>query len=118
MKSWTVWVVGAVLALAVSGCFREMISEVELSVPEMGNPEAAKVVEDALAKVGHNSQGENNVVEVRTDIERHVVVVRYNNAELGLRNLQVAIRHAGFAVDDLPADEVARAKLPAAARGE
>lgn len=118
MKSWTIWVAGAMLALAMTGCFREMISEVELSVPAMNSPEAAKVVEKALQDVGHSVQAENNVVEIKADVERHVVVVRYNNAELGLRNLQVAIRHAGFAVDDLPADEAARAKLPASMRGE
>ncbi len=118
MKTWTNWLAGAMLALAMAGCFREMISEVELSVPAMKTPEAAKIVEKALRDVGRTMQGEPNVVEVRTDVGRQVVVVRYNNAELGLRNLQVAVRHAGFAVDDLPADEAARAKLPAGMRGE
>lgn len=108
-------VVAAGVVWGMAGCFREMISEVELSVPAMASEEAAKIVEKALWSVGRSQVGDN-VLEVRTDITNHMVTVRYNNAELKLRNLQVAVRHAGFAVDDLPADEAARAKLPVALR--
>jgi len=44
--------------------------------------------------------------------------VKYDNVRLGRRNIEVAIRNAGFAVNDLPANEEARAKLPAECRGE
>lgn len=107
----------ACAALALfSACFREMISEAELQVPAMNSPEAAKIVEDALAKVGKSVTGDN-ITFLQADWTNHVVRVRYNNAELKLRNLQVAVRHAGFAVDDLPADEAVRSRLPASMRG-
>jgi len=32
--------------------------------------------------------------------------------------VEVAVRHAGFAVNDLPADEDARAQLPRECRGD
>ena len=113
---WLAALAVVVLVLGGAGCFRDMISEVELKVPEMENEAAATIVSNALLQVGKSVTGDN-VLAVTPDVERRVVTVRYNNAELGLRNLQVAVRHAGFAVDDLPADEAARSKLPAAAKG-
>lgn len=107
----------AAAALAVcGGCFRPVVSDAELRVPDMRTATAARIVERSLTNL--NAGRTPYVREVETDWTNGVVRVRYDNVGLGLRNLQVAIVHAGFAVDDLPADEAARAKLPAAAKGE
>ena len=57
------------------------------------------------------------IYEVRFDLEARKAWVTYDNVRLGRRNSEVAVRHAGFAVNDLPADEEARAKLPPECRG-
>lgn len=117
MKKLTFLLLSLASLSLLLGCFREMISEAELQVPAMNSPEAAKIVESALWKIGKSVTGEN-ITSIEADYTNRVVRVRYNNAELKLRNLQVAVRHAGFAVDDLPADEAVRARLPVSMRGE
>lgn len=109
-------------ALAAAGCFRNVVSEVTLEVPQMKSEAAARVVERALKGLDGSGAGPGksggNIREVRTDWENGRVTVRYNNVELGVCNLRAAVSHAGFAADEWPADEAARAKLPAAAKGE
>ena len=111
------WKILAAAALAAcGGCFRPVLSDVELAVPDMKTEAAARVVEQSLSDL--NAGRTKYIRQVEADWTNGVVRVRYDNVGLGLRNLQVAIVHAGFAVDDLPADEEARAKLSAAAKGE
>ena len=109
---WTVLVLAAGMACGW-GCFRNVETTVELRVPEMTSETAARRVEKALRDLDRGGGG--NVREVRTDTAKGVVTVRYNNVELGLKNLQMAVMHAGYAVDELPADEAARARW---AKGE
>ncbi len=52
------------------------------------------------------------------DVEQRKAWVKFDNVRLGRRNVEVAVRHAGFAVNDLPADEDARAQLPPECRGD
>ena len=105
----------ALLALA-TGCFRNTISEIELDIPAMRTQACAAAVEGALAKLGI---GSNNVVRtVKLDVDARKGWVTYDNVRLGRRNIEVAARHAGFAVNDLPADEAARAQLAPECRGD
>lgn len=105
-------VAGAVLLGCAAGCFRNTVSEMELDIPAMTNPAAAERVEQALGTLG------DAVKSVQTDPARHVVTVRFDNVRLGRRNVEVAVAHAGFAVNDWPADEEARARLPKEMQGD
>ncbi|MBP5786860.1 MAG: heavy-metal-associated domain-containing protein [Kiritimatiellae bacterium] len=94
---WT-RVLAAGLAAAVltgSGCFREVMSEVTLKVPEMKTEAQARAVEKALREVGKSGQGQY-VTEVAADAAAGTVRVKYNNVELGLMNLKTALKHVGF----------------------
>ena len=62
--------------------------------------------------------GDGTVRDIRVDVAARKVWVDYDNVRLGRRNIEVAVRHAGFAVNDLPADEEARAKLSPECRGD
>lgn len=84
----------AVLAMG-AGCFREVMSEVTLKVPEMKTEAQARAVEKALRDVGKSGQGQF-VTEVAADVALGTVRVKYNNVELGLMNLKTALKHAGF----------------------
>ena len=48
------------------------------------------------------------VYDVRFDLEARKAWVTYNNVRLGRRNIEVVVRHAGFAVNDVPADDLKR----------
>jgi hypothetical protein len=120
MKLFHTGVAAAVL-LAATGCFRNVVSEAELEVPQMRSEAAARVVEKALRGLDApdaSGKRQRNVREVETDWVNGRVRVKYNNVELGVCNLRAAVAHAGFSADEFPADEGARAKLPAGARGE
>ncbi len=98
----------ALLALG-AGCFRNTISEIELKIPALKTESCSQRVNDAIARLGMGEGGA--IQEVRIDLEGRTAWVTYDNVRLGRRNIEVSVRHAGFAVNDLPADEEARAQL-------
>ena len=101
----------ALLALG-GGCFRNTVSEIELNIPALQGEACVQPIREAL-----NRLGEGAVIDIRVDVPARTLWVKYDNVRLGRRNVEVAVRHAGYAVNDLPADEDARAKLPAECRG-
>ena len=106
----------ALLALA-TGCFRNPVSEMELEIPAMRTATGERLVKEAVASLGMNEQ-DGAIRSVRTDAVQRKAWVVFDNVRLGRRNVEVAVRHAGFAVNDLPAVEEARAKLPPECRGD
>ncbi len=107
------WLGMAVMLALGAGCFRNPVSKIELKIPAMKTETCAQVVQNAVAKLG-----EGAIIDIAPDVETRTVWVTYDNVRLGRRNIEVAVRHAGFAVNDLPADEAARAQLPPECRGE
>ena len=103
----------AALLVLGAGCFRNTASTIELDVPAMKTAACGDAVSAAVARLG-----EGAILDVRVDVAARKVWVDYDNVRLGRRNIEVAVRHAGFAVNDLPADEEARAKLPPECRGD
>lgn len=104
--------VAALLALG-AGCFRNTTSVIELSVPAMKTEGAAQLVQAAVGRLG-----EGAILDVRIDVAARKAWVTYDNVRLGRRNIEVAVRNAGFAANDLPPNEEARAKLPPECRGD
>ncbi len=98
------------LAALAAGCFRNTSSEIELAIPEMATPACEEIVREAVAALGMEPEGP--IEEIRTDSQARKAWVVFDNVRLGRRNIEVVVRHAGFAVNDLPADEEQRAKLP------
>lgn len=105
----------ALLALG-AGCFRNTISEIELKIPAMKTESCAQQVQTAVARLG---MGEGGAIhDIRADVEARTAWVTYDNVRLGRRNIEVALRNSGFAVNDLPANEEARAKLAPECRSD
>ena len=111
MKMGGVLGLAAMVALGTAGCFRNTVSEMELDIPAMTTPEAAARVEKGLKTLG------DALKDIQLEPENHRAVVKFDNVRLGRRNVEVAVAHAGFAVNDWPADEEARAKLPKEMQG-
>ncbi len=110
-KGWG-WLGWAVVLALGAGCFRNTVSEIELKIPAMRSEACAQSVREAIGRLGDATK------DVRVDVGARTAWVTYDNVRLGRRNIEVAVRRAGFAVNDLPADEEARAKLPAECRGD
>jgi len=114
MKMNRLGILGLGLVLVVgAGCFRNKESRIDLDIPDMKNAACAKQISGALQGLG-----ENSIVSITTNLESRSLVVLFNNVRLGRRNIEVAVRHTGFAVNDLPADEEARAKLSSECLGD
>ena len=111
MKIWICGVFLALLALG-SGCFRNVVSEIELKIPAMKTEPCAQLVQGAIARLGDGA-----IRDIRLDVAAQTVWVKYDNVRLGRRNIEVAVRNAGFTVNDLAANEEARAKLAPECRG-
>jgi len=105
---------GMVALLALStGCFRNPVSKIELKIPAMKTEACAQAVQIAIGQLG----GDGAIHEIVPDVAVQTVWVTYDNVRLGRRNIEVAVRNAGFTVNDLVANEEARAKLSAECRG-
>lgn len=102
----------AALAALGAGCFRNEISEIELNIPAMRTAACGQAVQAAVARLG-----EGAILDIQIDVPARKAQVKYNNVRLGRRNVEVAVRNAGFDVNDLPANEEARAKLPPECQG-
>jgi copper chaperone CopZ len=110
------WMVVAVLLALGAGCFRNTVSEIELKIPAMRSEGCAQQVQATVARLGLGP--EEAIREIRIDVNARTAWVKYDNVRLGRRNIEVAVRNSGFAVNDLPANEEARAKLPPECRGD
>ncbi len=106
------WIGLAVLLAAGPGCFRNTISEIELKIPAMKTEACGRRVQEAIS-----SLGEGSIRDIRLEVGSRTVWVTYDNVRLGRRNIEVAVRNSGFAVNDLPANEEARAKLAPECQG-
>ncbi len=96
----------AALVAAGAGCFRNTVSTIELKIPAMKTDACGQLVQSAVGRLG-----EGAILDVRLDPAAQTAWVKYDNVRLGRRNIEVAVRNAGFAVNDLPANEEARKKL-------
>jgi len=91
------------------GCFRQVIRDVMVEVPNLGSPECFRIIQEALRPL-------DGVQSATADFASSTVTVRYNSEKLAIRNIEFVIAGAGFAANDLPPSEQAKANLPAECR--
>lgn len=103
--------VGILLPLALTGCFRQEVLTVDISVPQMGSPECRRLVLQALGRLEQDA-----IVQVEPNVQTRVVTVTYNSTRLALKNIEHAITAAGFDANEEKATDEARAALPEACR--
>ena len=111
-----VWIGLAALLALGAGCFRNPVSIIELKIPAMKTEACSQAVQVAVSRLGTGEGGA--IHDIRIDVAAQTAWVTYDNVRLGRRNIEVAVRNSGFAVNDLPANEEARAKLAPECRGE
>ena len=97
--------VALTLSLLTAGCRQKDYRTAQVRVPNVINEACEKRVRNALAPL----KGiEMNLVGVTNG----VLYVRYDSMQLGLKNIEHAVKDAGFDANEFPADPEARAKLP------
>ena len=95
----------AFAALLAAGCRQQDYRTAEVKVPNVINAACEKRVRDALAPL--------KGIEMKSvGVTNGVLYARYDSMQLGLKNIEHAVKDAGFDANEFPADPAARAKLP------
>ena len=95
----------AALLLAAAGCRQTDVRTARVEVPTVINEACEKRVRAALAPL--------KGVQLDTlAVTNGVLTVRYDSMKLGLKNIEHAIKDAGFDANEFPADPEALRKLP------
>ena len=97
----------SVLALAMlcAGCRQKDYRIAKVQVPNVINEACEKRVRDALRPL-------KGIEMDLVGVTNGVLYVRYDSMQLGLKNIEHAVKDAGFDANEFPADPQARAKLP------
>ncbi len=103
----TIHILSACLLIAAvaPGCRQKDFRVREVRVPNVINEACEKRVRDAIAPL-------KGVDMKSLDFKNGVLTVRYDSMMLGIKNIEHAIKDAGFDANEFPADPAARAKLP------
>lgn len=95
------------------GCRLQDVRELELNIPDMLNPECAEII------VGQLTRTQGVLAEtIRVDLPQRRIMLEYDSMILAIKNIEFVVADAGFAVNNIPANEAARQELPAVCRGE
>ncbi|MBQ9726965.1 MAG: heavy-metal-associated domain-containing protein [Kiritimatiellae bacterium] len=111
-----------VLAAAAAGCRVRDVRTATIRVPGLRNGACSNEIARALSRLpdsrytNDRDDPERSLRIERIDYATGDLTVRYDSMKVGVRNLEDAIARAGFDTPTFPADEAARAKLPAACR--
>ncbi|MFH0907845.1 MAG: heavy-metal-associated domain-containing protein [bacterium] len=96
-------------ALLVSGCFRQDIKTIVVSVPGLKSPECSKIIQDAMVKV-------EGILEVTPDVTAHTVTVRFDSTRMAIKNIEFVIATAGFDANTTLSPPETKATLPPGCR--
>jgi periplasmic mercuric ion binding protein len=99
----------AALALGAWACGGAEARTAEIRVDNMVCDTCVKTIRTALEKV-------DGVRDVKVDLKKKVVTVRYDAAKADVKGLEKAVSMSGYDADGLPADPKAHAALPECCR--
>ena len=92
-----------------SGCRLQDIRTVEIHAPRVRSPEARAIVLPALKML----RGVD-LAATTFDYENGVVTVTYDSMLVAVKNIEFAFTESGFDANELPAEPLAKARLPKA----
>lgn len=107
-KKWMpCFLIIAAAVFAFCGCRQRDIRVTKVRVPNVYNQECQTIVVSALAKI-------DGIELDKITFADGVMTVTYDSLKLGIKNIEHAVKDAGFDANDFEADKAARAKLPPA----
>jgi copper chaperone CopZ len=96
---------------AVTGCFRQEIITVDIQVPQMRSEDCQRLVMRALGSLGQEA-----IVRAEFNYQEGIVHVTYDSTHVQLKNIEYALRSAGFSANDAEATEESQRNLPPGCR--
>ncbi len=101
------------LCLAGTSCRKQDLRTAAIQVPGLRSHDCVELVVKTLAE----KQG-IRPSDVAVDMERRLILVKYDSLNLSLKNLEHTIAKAGFEANDVPAYPEGLASLPEGCRPE
>lgn len=98
-------ITACILSAFLSGCRQQDFRTTEIRIPNVINSACESRVRDALKPL-------KGIEMEKLVFKDGTLTVRYDSMMLGVKNIEHAIKDAGFDANDFPADPAARAKLP------
>lgn len=95
-----------VFSCLLCGCRQRDIRVTKVRVPNVCNAACEKIVIAALSKI-------DGIELDKVTFADGTMTVTYDSLKLGIKNIEHAVKDAGFDANDFEADKAARAKLPA-----
>ena len=93
-------------------CRRHDYRTVQIHVPAMKTKACAKIVSKAVYREVQRCHALPEDKPMSVDLGTRTVTVTYDSLKMAQKNVEFAIAEAGFATDEVPADESAAKKLP------
>jgi len=109
MKIITFAVLPLIIAVCLTGCFRNDRRVGEFHVPQMQAQECLNYLSGRL-------RGAEGVEDVQADFSTKTVSVTFNGLKLALKNIELIIADAGFDVNETPGNPETRATMPVPCR--
>jgi copper chaperone CopZ len=100
------------LALCLASCRQHEFRRASITVPEMKTSAAVELITRTIGGLPGVRKD-----KLAFNLERRQVTVVYDSLELGLKNIEFAIREAGFTANDIPAKPEAARALPSEVTG-
>jgi copper chaperone CopZ len=105
VRAMAIATLAAAMLAAAGGCRQTDIRTARILVPNVWNEACEARVREALRPL-------KGVQMDTIEIKDGVLVARYDSMMLGLKNLEHAIKDAGFDANEFEGDPKARARLP------
>ena len=114
VSCWLRFVIPLFVAMAASSCRQHDYQTRIFYLPGLKNEECAKLVSNVLSQqMQLPSMNDSMKPEtIKFDFEKRTMTVEYDSMKTELKNIEHAIARAGFAVNEIPVDTNAVAKLP------
>lgn len=103
--------IALILPVLLTGCFRQDVVTVDISIPQMKSSECRRLVMQALNSLEHDA-----IKQAAPNIQTGVLQITYDSKRLALKNIEYSIAAAGFDANEEKAPAEARDALPAACR--
>ncbi|MCG2660305.1 MAG: heavy-metal-associated domain-containing protein [Kiritimatiellae bacterium] len=97
------------LIVCLTGCRKQDMRTVVVTVPGLKNQACAQIIQDAFMR-------QPGIKTIRPDWQQHTLTVTYDSMVIARKNIEFTIAGAGFDANDIRAPTNAVAALPAACK--
>ena len=100
----------AVIALYLTGCYRQDVVTIEVKIPQLKSPQCADIIQKSLEK--YNTPKLIIIKSIQFDYTTKSAKITYDAGQTAVRNIQHWIAESGFQADSIAPFPGTRERLP------